>query len=152
MKHIRTIIALLFAGILINSQLSAQVQVTVVIKGFENNQGDLLMGVFNDPEQFPYEPFLEFAWPKDTISGNSLVADLSLPKPGKYAFSVLDDENASGDMDKNIIGFPKEHFGFSNGARPGFLKPPAYTDCLVEIRREENTVRIYLHRKMKEEE
>lgn len=122
----------------------AQVSVALDVSGFDNNKGDLLLAVFNDPSQFPYDPFMEFKWPKDTLNGERMILEISLPITGKYAFSVLDDENSSGDIDKNFIGFPTERFGFSNDARPGWFKPPSYESCIFEIKEEMNVVRIKL--------
>ena len=140
----KAIILLIGAVLLLSGKISAQVEVTLIVKGFRNNNGDLLMGVFNDPGQFPYDPFLEFAWPKDTLNGDQMVLTFTLPEKGFYACSVLDDENSSGGMDKNFIGVPKEYFGFTNDARPGLFSPPSYKDCLVEIKESRNKLTIKL--------
>ncbi len=126
-------LAALTAIILMSSLASAQITVTLSVVGFHNNNGDLLLGVFNDESQFPFDPFLEYEWPKDTLKGNTMVVEFSVPEPGKYALSLMDDENSSGDMDKNFIGYPTEHYGFSNDIHPGLFKPPSYNSCLVEI-------------------
>lgn len=119
--------------LLLSSSISAQITVTLQVVGFHNNDGDLLLGVFNDESQFPFDPFLEYEWPKDTLTGNTMVVEFSVPEAGNYALSLMDDENSSGDMDKNFIGYPTEHYGFSNDVHPGLFKPPSYKDCLVEI-------------------
>jgi uncharacterized protein (DUF2141 family) len=42
---------------------------------------------------------------------------------GIYGASLLDDENDNGKMDYNLLGIPKEGFGFSNYYHTGFSKP-----------------------------
>lgn len=148
-RYIPSVLILLILGL---GHSTAQVPVKIVVRGLENNEGALLLAVFNDQEQFPYEPFLEFKWPKDTVTGHSLATTINLPHPGNYAFSALDDENDNGELDRKFIGFTTEHFGFSNNARPGLFRPPSYFDCLVEIHWEDNTVPIYLQRKNKEDD
>ena len=53
-------------------------------------------------------------------------------RPGIYAAAAFQDENRSGDFDTNLIGLPREGYGFSNGARV-LLGPPAFEDALVEL-------------------
>lgn len=37
--------------------------------------------------------------------------------PGTYAIGVIHDENMNGELDTNLLGVPKEGYGFSNDAR-----------------------------------
>lgn len=48
------------------------------------------------------------------------VSDLT---PGEYAFVAYYDANGDGKLNRNIVGAPKEPFGFSNGVRPKLSKP-----------------------------
>jgi uncharacterized protein (DUF2141 family) len=137
---------MLAVSMTLTSCVSAQVSVKLTVTGFHNSEGRLLLAVFNDISQFPYEPFMEFGWEKDTVSGSSMVIDFDLPAEGSYAFSVLDDNNANGELDKNFIGLPQEHFGFSNDARPAFFSPPEFEECLVNILPGVNDLKILLQR------
>jgi len=142
----RTIaIALLFM-LAFAQALCAQVRVSLTVEGFHSARGKLLLAVFNREEQFPYEPFLDFSWQKDTLAGYSMTVEFSLPGYGVYAFSVLDDENGNGELDKNFIGLPQERFGFSNGAKAGLFGPPDYPECTVEIKQGDNKLNICLQR------
>ena len=49
--------------------------------------------------------------------------------------AIYHDENRNGKLDKNVIGIPKEHMGFSNNAKieltpPG---PPAYSAVKFDV-------------------
>jgi uncharacterized protein (DUF2141 family) len=57
--------------------------------------------------------------------GNTAQCIFSVPK-GEYAVAVFHDENGNGKMDKNLIGAPKEGYGFSNN--PGRKMRPARFD------------------------
>ncbi|WP_232279356.1 DUF2141 domain-containing protein [Psychromonas ingrahamii] len=46
--------------------------------------------------------------------------------PGKYAMAVIHDENTNGKLDTNLIGVPKEGFGFSNNAK-ALLSAPSFS-------------------------
>jgi uncharacterized protein (DUF2141 family) len=54
-----------------------------------------------------------------------------LPK-GKYAVRYFQDENGNGKMDKNILGIPKEGWGYSNDARDN-MSAPKIEDALFDF-------------------
>jgi uncharacterized protein (DUF2141 family) len=56
------------------------------------------------------------------LPGETVVTLRNIP-PGVYAIQVYEDLNSNGRMDMNWIGFPREPYGFSRDARPGFAKP-----------------------------
>ena len=55
----------------------------------------------------------------------------SLPY-GKYAIAVYHDKNVNGELDSNLLGIPKEAYGFSNNAR-GRFGPASWKDAHFEI-------------------
>jgi uncharacterized protein (DUF2141 family) len=48
---------------------------------------------------------------------------------GSYAIRVFHDQNSNGKLDTNLIGIPKERFGFSNNVM-GQFGPPAFEEQL----------------------
>jgi len=126
--------------------LNAQVYVRLTVTGFRGNEGSLLLAVYDDGSQFPYEPSIEYFWPKDTLTGEKMVVDFDLPVAGEYSFSILDDTDGDGKMDKNFIGLPQERFGFSNDAGPVLFSPPDYADCVVKMAAGTNDMSISLQR------
>lgn len=60
-----------------------------------------------------------------TIANKRCVLNLSGLSKGKYAVQLYHDENSNGKMDFNMLGIPKEGYGFSNDAR-GFMSEPAF--------------------------
>jgi uncharacterized protein (DUF2141 family) len=53
-------------------------------------------------------------------------------EPGVYAVQAFHDENDNLDLDRNMIGWPKEGMGFSNDA-PMRYGPPSFEDAAIEI-------------------
>lgn len=51
---------------------------------------------------------------------------------GRYAIAVYHDLNSNGKLDKNLLGIPKEPYGFSNDFRPMF-SPPDFEDCAITV-------------------
>ncbi|NUO00517.1 MAG: DUF2141 domain-containing protein, partial [Saprospiraceae bacterium] len=61
---------------------------------------------------------------------------------GKYAVQLYHDENGNGKMDFNLLGIPKEGYGFSNDAR-GFMSEPAFEKQLFSLD-QDRTIQIRL--------
>lgn len=111
------------------STVSAQNgNLTVKVVNFKNNKGNCRFWLFNSAAGFPDEKkALKIA--EVPITGNiSQFVFEDLP-PGKYAVSVLHDENGNHKFDTNFLGIPKEHYGNSNGARGGMSGPPKFEQC-----------------------
>ena len=64
-------------------------------------------------------------------------------KPGKYAFKYFHDENNDEKINTNLIGIPKEGYGFSNNAK-GFFGKPSYKDVVFQLNSAEDQITIKL--------
>lgn len=51
---------------------------------------------------------------------------------GRYAMAIYHDENNNGDLDKNLLGIPKEPYGFSNNPRAKW-SAPTYEETAFQI-------------------
>ena len=51
---------------------------------------------------------------------------------GTWAVLAYQDENGNGELDRNLIGIPKEPYGFSRDARSKF-GPPGFEDAAFEV-------------------
>jgi uncharacterized protein (DUF2141 family) len=63
--------------------------------------------------------------------------------PGPYVVSAFLDKNNNGKLDRNVIGKPKEPFGFSNGAVPR-LGPPKWQDAKFDVETSKTAVTVHL--------
>ena len=112
------IIALLLLAWLVSVPVMAQDvsthSLTVRIENIHAGRGHLMIGVFNDENDFPNNHFVGKRIA--TIDETMTVVFHDLPV-GQYAVSVFQDSNNNGRLDTNIFGIPREKFGFSNGVR-----------------------------------
>jgi uncharacterized protein (DUF2141 family) len=101
--------------------------VEITVKNIKTNKGKIMIGFFKDNLSFEQEkPFKRVPCPKQSVSNGILKVKTQL-EPGIYGASLLDDENDNGKMDYNVLGIPKEGFGFSNYYHTGFSKPKMQT-------------------------
>lgn len=117
---------LLFALIVLYSKsiFSQEVPVKFEIDNLRNDNGSVIVSVYKDAESFDegIPEFHKTISKKENMENGSFNAQLLLP-PGIYGLVFLDDENGDGEMSNNLIGLPKEGFGFSNFYLSGFKKP-----------------------------
>ena len=106
----------------------------VEASGFPSNEGKAFISVFRDSDEFPVYG-KQFKGMRTVISGKlaSTVFD-DLP-PGTYAVAVFHDKNGNGRLDRNLLGIPTEHYGFSNDAREMF-SAPSFTSAAFNLKQD----------------
>jgi uncharacterized protein (DUF2141 family) len=117
--------------------LGAAAELEVKIEGVEGHEGQLAIGLYNGAEGFPDEG-KEFKGALAELSGTNVLYTFTDIPAGTYAVAAFHDENGDGKMDRNLIGLPKEGFGFSRGAK-GKFGPPSFEDAAVEVKEGEPT-------------
>lgn len=108
--------------------VAAELRVTV--RNVKSSEGDVKVGLYATPEAFDKRR-KTFGALSPAQPGEVVVVFRDLP-PGRYGIAVLHDLNSNGEMDNNLLGFPKEPFGFGNDARIK-LAPPAFADMAVTV-------------------
>lgn len=76
-----------------------------------------------------------------SIHGSTHSAKLQGIKHGTYAIAMFQDENNSGQINKNFLGIPTERYGFSQNIVPKF-KAPSFDDCKFNFNSESTVVHI----------
>ena len=100
---------------------------TLIIEcdGLANDKGEVLAGLYNEAKKFPKENQALRNLKAKPANKKCIIKTDKLPF-GDYALAVMHDENKSGNMDYNVIGLPKEKYGFANNKRPGLFGPPNF--------------------------
>lgn len=100
-------------------------QLDVTVTGLHSSKGQLVACIWRDKPGFPSCEKSKSAQRRVIpVSGETMRLSLPLPGPGKYAVTVIHDEDSNGRMKHNFIGMPAEGVGISNnpGGMPGFDK------------------------------
>ena len=130
MKYIRHLLGL--ALMIMGSTIYAQYgSIEVRINGIENNDGIILIGLYDKSDKFPdFDESFAGAAPKANKMGTSYTFT-EIPS-GTYALAVWHDEDEDKTLDKNILGIPRENYGFSNNAS-GTFGPPDFEDAAFKV-------------------
>lgn len=113
------------------SQGSPTCKVLVHIDGFRNQKGAAGVTVFKSPDGWPENNDKSFFHTGHPFTGDKPTIELQLPA-GRYAIAVLHDENSNHKLDRNLFGWPKEGFGFSNNPKVG-LSAPSFNTAAMQI-------------------
>lgn len=126
-------IILLF-GCLVHLQ-AAPPSVRLRIQGLSSDQGMIRLLVFDQADGFPdqiHKAILAQNLPAERESVHTVLKNL---EPGRYAISVIHDENNNGQLDSNFFGYPTEPFGFSQNPKI-FLTVPSFAKCAFDLKAE----------------
>jgi len=116
-------------------------EIRVKVTGIRSGKGKIILNVFKDNDTYNKErPCKKFVFDKKDLANGTLTVNCVL-EPGTYGLTLIDDENENGKIDKNLIGMPKEGFGFSNFFMEK-MKKPVFDDFKVELKFPNNKVGI----------
>ena len=128
--------ALCFAEPPANSNNSETCKVSISITNIKTADGTIIMSIHDSDKSFSKKIPLKTLKLSPEVPSVLCTLDLA---PGEYAFCVYHDINSNGELDTNLVGIPKEPFGFSNydgKSVPGNFKKHKVVilaDCDVEI-------------------
>jgi len=129
------ILALTIFCSIISTNGLLQKSLKLELSNIKQGSGLVLISLYDNPDQFPYEPYKVVELDKSEITSTIHTIEVEgLDNDQLYAITLLDDENRNKDMDFNIVGIPKEGYGFSNNAKPRFLTAPSFSDCAFQLR------------------
>ena len=125
----------LFAGV------ASGVELVIDIKGLKNATGQVLVGIYDDPERFPKKgkSLEHVVVPK--ITGNTAQATFENLSEGRYAVVVVHDEDMNHELTRDFMMMPEEGFGFSNDVEP-FMGPPSFDEASIAVSDGDNRIKI----------
>lgn len=109
------------------------ISVSVDVSNITQTRGSLRIGIFREGNPFTgpkAKPDFFKVVPITAATTQQVVVGLPA---GRYVIAVYHDLNDNGKLDKNLVGYPKEPFGFSKNFRP-ILSAPSFEDCAIEIK------------------
>jgi len=117
---------------------------TVEISNLQSDKGQVGCSLYSKQDGFPSKPgkadVTVFVQPK----ARKAVCVFKGLKPGKYAVSVMHDENKDGKLETSMVGRPKEPWGVSNNVPPERFGPPKFEAALFSYAGGAQTLRVNL--------
>ena len=104
------------------------------VDGLRNSTGVVGTELFTSPAGWPEDLTRSFRHGPTPIGPGERTATAvweNIP-PGDYGVVALHDENKNHKLDRNIIGLPKEGFGFGNNPHVGLSAPP-FEQAIIHV-------------------
>ena len=103
---------------------ASDVAVTGTVTGLRSSHGQVLACLTTRPDAFPDCEKDPEAHTLTVPAGDVVMLDFGRVHPGRYAVSLIHDENGNGKLDTRLM-IPREGFGFSRDAPVG-MGPPRF--------------------------
>jgi len=117
---------------------------TVDISNIQNDKGQIGCSLYSKEEGFPSKPKKADAMLFVKSNAGKATCVFKGLKPGKYAVSVMHDEDKDGELKTSMVGRPKEWWGVSNNVPPERFGPPKYEAALFSYTGAPKTIKIKL--------
>ena len=119
---------------------AAEWTLRVGVHGAKPNTGQLIVSIFNDQKTYLKQPL----YSKTVSVGDEKTQILEfMLESGTFAVSVIYDEDGNGELTTNMLGIPRESFGFSNNATASF-GPPSWEDVRFKVQQPLTNITIQL--------
>jgi uncharacterized protein (DUF2141 family) len=121
--------------------ISHAADLKITVEGVPNDQGNVMVGLFNKTNQFPKgQPLLG---QMSVAQKGTITVTFSNVPPGRYAISSYHDANHNQKLDTNMMGMPTEAYGFSRDAR-GTMGPPKFEEAAIDVNDAPQALTIHL--------
>lgn len=106
-------------------------EVAATVTGLRSPKGHVLACLTLRPDAFPHCERDPHARTLTVPATAGLVLDFGQVPAGRYALSLVHDENGNGRLDTGV-GIPREGFGFSRDA-PVMMGPPSFQRAAFDV-------------------
>lgn len=123
------------------SSFAHATNLTVKISDIDNNNGHVLVALYQGEENYKAGKSLVAERIKASVNGGEIV--FNGLTPGDYAVKLFHDANDNQKLDFNILGIPKEGYGFSNNG--GRFGEPDFKEAKFSVTEQDMAIKIKLH-------
>ena len=109
-------------------------ELAIEVRGVRSDAGRIYVAVHapREGEDFPYDSDGMLAGIHQAARAGAMRFVLRDLPAGRYAVQAFHDENGNGDLDANVLGIPKEGYGFANDP-PTTFGPPDFEEAAVTV-------------------
>lgn len=125
-RIVKIFLPFLSALILLSFGYKTSEGIRISVTNVRSDRGSVLVSLFKDGVGFPDNPEKAVKRIRLSLSNKKAEVLFSNLTAGTYAVAILHDENSDQKLNKNILGIPKEGFGFSNNVM-GTFGPPSFS-------------------------
>lgn len=103
----------------------------ITVEGIEKEQGFIRVAFYNSEEIHLDEKTVTYYHEEPVNSVGRMSFDVPIPE-GDYSVAIYHDINSDKELNKSMIGIPKEPYGFSNNVM-GMFGPPSFDEAKISF-------------------
>lgn len=115
---------------------AGEASLSLTIEGIAPVEGQIAVAVFATAEGYKSGKN-PIANQMVSVDADTVSVSFTGLESGACAIKIFHDVNGNGDLDTNLLGFPTEPFGFSNGAKARF-GPPGFDAARFDLEEGDN--------------
>lgn len=127
------LLIMLGAFLFLGTDTTAQHTLSIKVENIKNSKGQIRAALYRSADNFPDKSKAYRGESVKAQQGSVTIKFRNLPD-GKYAIALFHDENSNSKMDYNMLGIPKEAYGFGNNA-PARFWPPSFEKAAVIVKK-----------------
>ncbi len=104
----------------------------ILVSNIESDRGEINCLLFANSKGFPQDGEEALAIVTYPAAPPLLTCTFPAVEPGRYAVSVMHDENGNKEVDTNFLGFSKEPWGATNNVRPP-RRSPTFLESMITV-------------------
>lgn len=137
------ILFLAFTMLSFTNEKEPRSELLINIEDIRSVEGKIAILVFDQANGFPGNA--QNAIVNRVVDVTALTMNINLGQlpQGNYAIAIIHDKNSNKQFDKNMLGIPKEPFGFSNTERV-YFGPPSFAEASIFLSQKSSRIRIRL--------
>lgn len=113
------------------------------VTNLANKTGKLYIGWYANAESYKAKNKAAISRVVEVSESKEVSIAFEHVPPGMYAIAIFFDENNNGKMDTNLLGIPKEKYGFSNNVFP-LMRAASYKEASFPVTEKEASLTIHL--------
>ena len=132
MRWLTVILAMVSLLVVVAQAAERTGTITVTVKKLRNSNGKVGALLFSSADGFPKKTKKAFRMVSAPIQKKRAKLVFENVPYGAYAIACVHDENGNGKIDYNVMGLPKEGYGFSKDAM-GMFGPPNFEAAKITL-------------------
>jgi uncharacterized protein (DUF2141 family) len=106
-------------------------RLVVTVDGLHSAKGDVYVALYSKPDEFPDGDYSDQHL-KVKASTRPITVVFDHLRPGTYAVGAYHDEDSSGHLETNFLGYPTDGYALSNGIR-AIISRPRFVDAAFSV-------------------
>lgn len=112
---------------------NAQHQHSITFQNLDGKKGTLYIGWYNRAEDFRKSEKAVISRKVPVDRQESVTVNFDNIETGKYAVAVFFDRDGDGKLNTNVLGIPKEKYGFSNNVYPA-MRAARFSEAAFDVK------------------